>query len=276
MGLPEEGIIVLRAYFDESEREGGIFCIAGFVFQRRAARMFVKDWSELFPSGAHMVDLLARRKQFKNITEKQRDNFVRRAVPIIKKHSLKGVIVSCNIHEVRALSPRWICGFGDAYPLCCHLAMFAVGKWLRETERAERVAYVFEAGHELSGEANRFMTNVLKAPELQEAYCYHAHAFVPKADAIPLQAADFLAWVWGKFRAETLERKIRPPRGSLVALVERESHGFDEKKFIGVHVTGEPLAKYLRQIRKLGLEQLEEEGLERKQRGKRNETNGSV
>lgn len=268
MGCDKELITVLRAYFDESERPSGIFCVAGFAFQKRAARMFTKDWTELFPDGAHMVDLLARRKQFKNITEKERDNLVRKAVPIIKKHMEAGVVASCNVHEVRALTPRWICGYGDAYPVCVHVAMFALGDWLREKNSPERVSYVFEAGHKFAAEAHRHMSHVVQAPEMREAYRYHAHAFLPKTDAIPLQAADFLSWEWTKFRDETLEQRIRRPRGSLIALLGNEDKSFNEKKFAGVHISGPSLAKFLSQVTQMGVEQLKEERQERALRKK--------
>ena len=255
VGCDNELIIVLRAFFDESERPSGIFCVAGFAFQKRASRMFKRDWLRLFgSSGAHMADLVAGRQQFKGMSREQRDSLIRKAVPIIKKHITAGVAITCNVHEVRRLSPRWIRGYGHAYPVCCHLAMYALGNWLRDSGSPERVTYIFEAGHRFEAEANGFMGNVVRAAMLKEAFRYHGHAFLPKSDAIPLQAADFLAWEWAKFRDETLEQRIRPMRGSLLALFSD-----DVKKLSGAHVTGPPLVKYMAQIRQLGLEQIKEE-----------------
>ena len=55
---------MLRAYFDESEREGGTFCVAGYAFAPQQAKKFSKEWSRLFadyPGGMHMRDLTHRR-----------------------------------------------------------------------------------------------------------------------------------------------------------------------------------------------------------------------
>jgi hypothetical protein len=63
----DEMLAVLEAYFDESLRPTGIFCVAGFAFAKPQVRKFNKEWQRLFASYGgfcHMTDLHARKKQF--------------------------------------------------------------------------------------------------------------------------------------------------------------------------------------------------------------------
>jgi hypothetical protein len=250
-------IALLQAYFDESEREGGTFCVAGYAFAPQQVKKFGKEWSRLFapyPGGLHMRDLAQRTRSFKGIDAEEQKRLICEAVKIINRRMTGGFAVSCNIHEIRELSPRWIRGFGHAYSICCHLAMTAVGRYLDKIKSADSVTYVFESGHKNESEARDFIHNAVRCPEALASYRHSGDAFLPKADAVPLQAADMLAWEWAKFRDETLERRIRPPRRSLQALMDNRLDRYE-----GTHVTGEPLRKFMAEVRALGLLQLEEE-----------------
>ena len=98
------------------------------------------------------------------------------------------------------------------------------------------------------------MRNAVLNTDVKESYRHSGDAFLPKSDAIPLQASDMLAWEWAKCRDETIERPIRPMRKSLLALLQ-----YDPKQYSLNHITGAPLKKFLAQITQLGLQQLEEE-----------------
>ncbi len=257
-----ECVVMLEAYFDESERKTGVFCVAGYVFAPSQAKKFSKEWASLFngyAGGCHMVDLAQRTGAFKGILPAEQQRLIVEAVKIINKRVSHGVAVSCNIDEVNHLSPKWIRGFGHAYPVLCHLAMTEVGMFLRRTNNANRVIYIFEAGHPSEAEARDFVHNALRSPVAKESYRHAGDAFLPKSDAVPLQAADMFAWEWAKFRDETLEQNIRPIRKSLVALFEPHI-----KRYSGHHISGESLAKWMGEVHRLGLEQLQEEKAKRK------------
>ena len=153
---------MLQAYFDESERTGGTFCVAGYAFVPEQARKFIREWSVLFAAtgGCRMVELLARQNRFKGSSETERDRLLREAVKIIKKRISFGVAVSCNVGRGMRITPTWIRGMGHAYPLCCHLSMMALGKKLIDSGSSERVTYVFEAGHEFEAEARDFVRSM--------------------------------------------------------------------------------------------------------------------
>jgi hypothetical protein len=256
---------ILEAYFDESERAGGIFCVAGFVFTPWSARKFHNEWRAVVGGfwPLHMVDLVAGRGAFKGIDQRERDRLIRAAIALIGSRISFGVSISCQIAEVHAVAPRWIEGFGHAYTVLCHLAMGSVGNWARQHappgRSSDSVAYIFEAGHGAQGEAQRFMSRVADDPgaaEIYDYYRYSSHAFEPKPSLGALQAADLFAWECAKFYDETVEQDLRPMRGSLRAPLTRKTHRFQL-----THITGEPLRRYMDQFRKMGLSQLRESGL---------------
>jgi hypothetical protein len=255
--LPDDrGTAMLEAYFDESERTAGVFCVAGYVFAPQQAKRFDEEWHDLFGIRRfHMVDLVALKEDFKDLKRAEADRLLKEAVTIVKRRISFGTAISCYLSEINALSPRFIRGFGHAYPVCCHMAMTCVGDWLRRTDNHHPVTYFFEQGHEFEGEARWFMQHFTKAPEMKEHYQYHSDTFIGKADARPLQSADLLAWEWAKCQDETIDNGIRHIRQSLRALFEPAP--FQHYKVL--HLTGEPLKRYLDHIRKMGLEQIAED-----------------
>lgn len=245
---------MLTAYFDESQRDGGILCVAGYVFAPQQAKKFCKEWSELFAGyrgGLHMRSFAHRTDAFFGISAIEQQYLLVGAADIIHRRMTLGSAVSCNVAEVEQLAPKWIRGFRYAYSLCCHLNMIAIGEYLRQNDSSERVRYVFESGHRHAGETRDFIRNAILNSDVKEGYRHDGDAFLAKSQAIPLQAADLLAWEWAKCRDETLERPIRPMRKSLLALFK-----LDPKRYKVAHITGKSLAIFMDQIRNLGLLEL--------------------
>lgn len=246
-----------EAYFDESERKGGVFCVAGYAFLPRQARRFVKEWRAVFDpyGGFHMVDLVSKHEGFEGITNSERDALLKEAVHIVNSRMQFGVAVSCYMDEVRLHSPKWIRGFSHAYPLCCQLSMVALGTSLDTAGIPDGVTYVFESGHAYEAEATDVIKSIVSDPDLKRRCHHEGTAFLPKPRAVPLQAADLLAWEWAKCKDETLDQELRPIRKSLLALSQRDPHRYRVH-----HITGPKLIKYLGVVRNLGLEQLREQG----------------
>jgi len=248
-------LAILEAYFDESERTGGIFCVAGYVFEPKHAKKFDREWRVLMKGvwPFRMADLAAGADRFKSLTQRQRDARLRAAVALINDRMSFGVAVSCRLPEVNRFAPRWIRGFGHAYTLCCHLCMMSIGDWISDNGRQDRVAYLFESGYKGQGEAHDFLTGARSENLGQQNYRYHSHGFVPKADSSHAQAAGLLAWEWTKCYDETVEQRIRPIRLSLAALLSKHPN-----KYKALHITGLPLRRFMAEINKMGLEQLRE------------------
>lgn len=248
---------ILETYLDETERSGGVFSVAGYAFAPPQAKKFAKEWRALFGGRiCHMTDLVAKRGEFKGIGDSERDRLIQAAVKVINKRIAFGVAVSCNVAEVQRLTPAWIQGFGHAYPICCHWAMAALGIAIAKTGLPDRIVYIFKAGHEYEAEARAFIGHVA-APgsPLKEQFRHHGDAFLPKTDAVPLQAADMLAWEWAKCQDETISTPIRPLRQSLRALFQSAP-----SRYTVHHMTGKKMAEWLDVARQSGLEQLRETG----------------
>lgn len=252
--VPSKGAAaVLEAYFDESERSGGTFCVGGYAFAKPQAKKFTKEWSRLFPRGFHMVDFVHGQGKFTGTTTDERNALLVRAVKIINSRMSVGVAVSCKLAEIEKHSPKFVRGFSHAYPICCHLAMTTLGAYLDEKQNPEQVVYTFEAGHRCEAEAREFIKNAVQSPEAKRSYRYLGDSFLPKSEASPLDAADLLAWEWGKCYDETISQPIRRIRKSLRALFA------DTKRVLVRHVEGDALVKFLNEVRRLGLLKMTEE-----------------
>ncbi len=247
-------VAALEAYFDESGRASGLLCVAGVVFAPAQAKHFRKEFNGEFGryGGFHMADLVARRQGFKGISERERDRLVKMAVGIFKKRFSYGVAVGVKTAEYNQLSPKFMRGFKSPYSFLCHLAMIAVPRLMGNHGDTTPVRYIFEAGHADQAEAEFFVGLMATDPETSKAYLYSGHSFLPKADAVPLQAADFLAWEVAKFKDESLDG-YREIRKSLLSVVEN-----DTKRFHWSFVEGDALARGMRRYRAMGIKQIEE------------------
>lgn len=122
----------------------------------------------------------------------------------------------------------------------------------------DRIVYTFEAGHQHESEAREFVSSMVSSEELKKIYRHAGDVFLPKADAIPLQAADLLAWEWAKFYDESILTPKRPIRKSLLSLFRHAPN-----KYTMMHATGQKLERAMQKYKQLALEQLQEQEFER-------------
>src|SRR5438034_11382511 len=99
--------VLLEAYLDESERDGGVFCVAGYVFAPAQAKKFTKDWNRLMGPylPAHMTDLATGGGIYHGMPAKERNALLRGAIAIINKRISLAVVISCHVGEVHQLAP---------------------------------------------------------------------------------------------------------------------------------------------------------------------------
>jgi len=256
-------IAVLQAYFDESERQNGLLCVAGYGFMPTHARKFSKEFGAVFGSygGFHMKELVAKKKGYKGISDAKREELIKDAVRIVTEHFSFGVAVAVNMHEYDKFAPTRIRGLSHAYPFLCHCAMMAMVTVAKQRGLNDGMTYIFEAGHSRMAAAKFNVSQMTSTPDLRKFYNYRGHAFLPKSDAVPLQAADLLAWEIGKFKTETLDSEQRDIRMSLLRLIAPDSSRYS------IHfMQGERLRVAMDKFRKLGLEQITEDDIERVRR----------
>lgn len=260
--LPHKGgrLAVLHAYFDASSRTSGTFVVAGYAFAKPQVKKFDKEWWSLFGKygGCHMKDLAHRTGRFKELGITDKDKLLKLAVKIIVKRISFGVAVSCDVNELNSLLPTWIRGFDHAYPVCCHLAMLFLGTHVTKLWPGEEIAYFFETGDPHSAAAHKFMQHISQMPVLKKQCLYHSHSFIEKKDALSLQAADILAWEWGKYFDETITMRSRNMRMSLAKLISK-NNSYDSSRYKVTYITGAPLRTWAKQVAALGLIQLAED-----------------
>ncbi len=172
----EDGsVVMLKAYFDASGRESGLFCVAGYLFHGAQAKKFAKEWSREFDKydGFHMTGLQNLKGNYRDVSPLERDRLTKRAVQIIRRRITSGVVVSCWTKDIDRHSPKFIRGFSHAYPVLCHVAMGYLGQWVQENRRDD-IAYMFETGDPFQAQANDLMSATEKSPELKEHYRYRS------------------------------------------------------------------------------------------------------
>jgi hypothetical protein len=250
-----EAIALLQAYFDESERTSGLLCVAGYVFAPAQARKFTKEFKAAFGDygGFHMADLVARRQGYKGISDSERDSLIKEAVRIVTKRFSYGVAVTVRITEYESQAAVLVRGLKGAYAFLCHMAMTSVPYLMRKHSDPGPVTYIFEAGRAHMGEAEFIVNKMSTTIETRRHYLYSGHAFLPKADAVPLQAADLLAWESAKFKDESIDGD-RDIRKSLQTLFEA-----DTKRYHVSFCEGQHLTRALNKYKAMGLEQVQGE-----------------
>jgi uncharacterized protein DUF3800 len=252
-------LAVFEAFFDESKRPGGIFCVAGFVFVASQSKTFSREWLRFVGPywPFHMVefvrrkDKINRKAKFADMTDEEHLAFLRGAIELIKRRMTVAISISCNAGDVKRLSPGFR-GFRDAYSVCCYLCMSLLADWIKSRGLDDRVAYVFEQGSRFKGEADFLVGMAGKHPVTREQFRYESHAFVNKESSSQVQAADLYAWELAKFLDDTVTQRKRSPRKSLKALV-----GKYPMKFEGRHLEERAFRKYFEELRALGLKSKE-------------------
>lgn len=221
----------LFAFLDESQRQNGVFVVAGVLFEETAALQFDAEWRALHGARLpfHMADLVGGRRLYKGLSQAERDVLLTKSVALINRHRMIGFAVACQVQDFEAAAPDWARELSHAYTMCGHFCLALASQWLSDHNDARAVSYFLEDGHEHASAADRLFTAAERFNSFKTLYQYHSHEFLGKNDATPLQAADLWAWEFAKYYDETHLQKLRPMRGSAIALM----NGFlDRYKFM--------------------------------------------
>ncbi len=211
-----------HVYLDESGTHKGseLLTLAGYVFEERQARLFSRDWAiELSRFGlrfAHMTDCAVGQGEYKKLSLKHRVDSEKALIRLIKKRSLVGIAVSVDEQAFQRAM------YGSPYPhsaytLLLLIAVDKIAKYVKQIRPEAQISYFFESGHAKSKEANEYMAAV-PVLGLREEYGYWRHAFVNKTSALPLQAADMLAWQHRHYHVRCLKGhyKVRADYAALM------------------------------------------------------------
>lgn len=215
VAAPQGGAVVAIAeiYFDETGTHDGspVMGVAGYVFTKSNARKFTQKWNaHLRTQGIpffHMSDCAPSpgNAHYKGWSPERRDNHERALIRLIKETSSFGFAECCTVEGYRNLSGNGLASRYDAYSFMLATAVNAACHYLRSKSFKGRASFFFESGHRYQGEARELIERLTK--EFPEKYFNPNFAFVQKADAPPLQAADLLAWLSRNALMKSLDGK---------------------------------------------------------------------
>lgn len=191
---------LMEAYFDESgTHEGSPFvCVAGYLFEKSNATALDTAWREMLEEKGlpffRMSDCAHTTRSFKGWSKDDTTNLEIRAIDLVKAYAAYGFAASVVMDDFHLIPNLGL--FDSAYSFACLQMLLGVQWWADANDFHGEVAYFFESGARHQSEANAFMKNVFKHPQMKIDFRYSSHKFVDKVSASQLQCADLLAWHW--------------------------------------------------------------------------------
>jgi hypothetical protein len=225
--------VVLSGYLDESKQEdAGIFAIGGYLFDRRRAGKFEKQWRAALDSKNltrfHMSEFDTRQGEFKGWPERERLPFQKRLMKIIQRQCLAEISVALDLraYEALALPDRVLLGAYSPYTFCLRFCIEAVAEYVEHVMQSqESVQYILDQVGPSVGKGvlmNAF-TLLLKRGDLRQPSIFRLGippmTWADSRQICHLQAADVWAYEAAKASATFLGRTGREPRKSLRMLM---------------------------------------------------------
>jgi hypothetical protein len=189
-----------HVFLDESGTHAGssIMTMAGYVFEAHQSIQFTRRWQkDLKKFGlpyAHQKDCGPGNGPYRGMPKEMRVIIQKKLIQHIRFRTLFGFSVSLDPeHYTRTIGRD--ADLPTAYSFMVLACVHEVAHWADQRNCYGKFSYFFEAGHAHQSEANIIM-NALADHNQQrrDEYRYLSHSFVRKEEAVPLQAADMLAW----------------------------------------------------------------------------------
>lgn len=209
--------MMLKAFMDESGVHDGspVVTVGAYLGTARAWRGFIADWNrEKRPVRVfHSTDCQNLRGEFAGWSGEERDTFVVRMLAVIRETTIAGIAVGINMNDFREAVlehpdlPRII---GEPYGACFHWTLGSLLEQLDGMGVHDRLAIYHEA-NDYQGDARTTFDFFRRANAGRRRLSL---TFGSKAEFVPLQAADILAYECNK----RLRDLSRPTRRALDAI----------------------------------------------------------
>ena len=188
---------MLKAYMDESgTHDGSPVVTVGLYFGKPAWRNWTRDWNlNKRPIKVHhSVDCHNRDGEYEGWDRPTRDAYCARLLPVISRHNIMGVAIGIHMHRFNdAIKPHPELRemFGTPYTACFQWTVQTFLQMLDESSIDQRVAF-FHESNDYREEAEAAFAYIDKLTWLRKKPI--TLTFGSKADFVPLQAADVLAY----------------------------------------------------------------------------------
>ena len=226
-------VAVLRVFLDESGTHGGwpVVTVGAAWAKPTVWQKWTKDWIiKKRPIAIHhSTDCHNRENEYEGWSRDQRDEYVKRLLPVIPKHRINGRVGGLHIqsYETRiAFRPEVRAAFGDPY-----IAALKWATWdICETAKAQghrRVAFIHEDNDFSERVFRAFDKAKISFPDMQITF-----AFGAKRDYVPLQCADVLAFEGNRrLRNRKVWRKpldVIDPDNNRIGYIDWDEDNMDE------------------------------------------------
>lgn len=188
-------VATLKVYADESGTHDGspVVTVGMYIGRPSSWREWTKDWNKAKKpiKVYHAVDAHNRDCEFRGWTRERRDKLVIGLLPVLARHNLLGVAVGIHMGAFRKAMdahPELRQLFGTPYGACFQWAMQIILAKLNESRAIQRVAFI----HECNDHQVEAMASFKWAQKMDSRAV--SLTFASKADFVPLQAADVLAY----------------------------------------------------------------------------------
>jgi hypothetical protein len=225
-------VAVLTAYFDEAGTDASKPAVAVGCYiatcdqwkQFNRGWQWLKEWSGV-KDYFHRTDQESfwLHEQTKHWDKRTQIAVYQAQRAFIHAHTIAGwagTVIKADYDEVIQGQDRR--GLGNSYEFCLRHCMAGVTLFLAQRPVEDEILYVIESGAEGEGHLNRAFEIFLTDPEIKASHRLKSKdswAFVSKEKAMPLQAADALAYESAKEMENRFGAKERYTRKSMVDLV---------------------------------------------------------
>jgi hypothetical protein len=240
-------VIFLEGYFDETgAHSASHLALGGFVAEQDHWKRFAREWEKALKDQGvpfFKAQWFEKKKKFFRSwgnEGRRRAGFLNRLLNVIEDASPQpiGGIVPLGDYNDIVKPGRVRSKVGSAYTVCAAQCFIDAGTWAKRLGHVDPVSYVFDCGHPNRGEFEIAHKTTWNNPTDRGRFLLGPLAFSDEQTAIPLQAADLIAYelaryVGGERDRDTFSRirKLNTDQGlfsiidrdALIALVEKYS-----------------------------------------------------
>jgi hypothetical protein len=243
----------LTIHIDDSgtHAESPVAVAAGWIAPVPQWKKFIRQWRGMKKKHGfevfHMVDAMAssQSSEFRGWGENKKTNVLRDLCPLIDARISRGFaiwVIKRDYDELVTGDLRIQLGKSHYTWAVCNLIGW-IELWRERENIREPIEYIFDRMSKGRGEIDQvFRSAEERGNELHKYGIYKGcHSFRDKAEVLPLQAADMIAWLTYQ-RALEAASGIRPR-----SLVSETFNYFNNRRFKCASMSREHLTEYVQQ-----------------------------